>query len=384
MKNLPDARFAFLSRSVSPLLALLFSGGIKGDEDMESSIGSSTAARPDGGPSAVALEVGGVIIETTAEDAGLILVLRRCIRRAVLATATCDECPWLRELRASLRTLLAHDESPWANVPPNWQHSEDESGNALYRSMINPSVATRIKPTEDAVVVAERARIAKKEFERYKAEGFGLKSKEPPKELSLAEKEAEKVALQLTKEKMLVQKKKAEEMQAVEDKRLREIVIARAKGLEAREKQSKNTVAYSLHKGLSELLKELDLEFKMGDFAAAGFGDEELMELGEAIDEDKKIEGAEAFDAMVSAVGLRGGSVVKLKRRLFEHGSSSKKAAGGDAAIDGSGKGKGKGKGAAAPSQKAKGGDKKGKPKFKSKDFEMPDGMLPTKSKKKN
>ena len=123
----------------------------------------------------------------------------------------------------------------------------------------------------------------------------------------------------------------------------------------------------------------------MGDFNSAAFGDLELSDLAEAIDEDKQGEGAQAFEAMIALVGLKGGSVVKLKRRLFEHGSGQAAGKGGGSGGGGGGKGKCNGKGgkpssgASASDGKAKG--QAPKPKPKSKDFVLPSDTAKPKKK---
>ena len=72
-------------------------------------------------------------------------------------------------------------------------------------------------------------------------------------------------------------------------------------------------------------------------FETAGFDDAKLSELGEAIDEDKQGEGKKLFEQMVAQVGIKGGSVVLLRRRLFEYAAWKK--GGGAGGVAGAGEG---------------------------------------------
>jgi len=146
-------------------------------------------------------------------------------------------------------------------VPENWE-LEEAGGSQFYRSKVDPGVTTRTKPTEDARIVAERAKSAKEEFERYKAEGFGLKQSEPPKELSAEEMQAEQEALEKAKAAVLVQKQAAEAKRTADDKELRAKVLARVKGLEVHERE--NSVASSVRSGLVALLEVLEIENRNG------------------------------------------------------------------------------------------------------------------------
>jgi len=108
--------------------------------------------------------------------------------------------------------------------------------------------------------------------------------------------------------------------------------------------------------------------------------------LTEAIDEGKKGAGAQSFDGMVASVGLRGGSVVKLKRRPLEHGSATpKKADGGEKSGKGKGKGSSRGGTAAPPKgEKSTGAAVKAtKPNTKAKEFELEAGVVMPSSKTK-
>jgi len=60
---------------------------------------------------------------------------------------------------------------------------------------------------------------------------------------------------------------------------------------------------------LDGLLSELDIEKYRDSFAAAGIGDEQLL--------SARAGGEEAVDALIKAVGLRGGSATKVRRHLL-------------------------------------------------------------------
>ena len=62
---------------------------------------------------------------------------------------------------------------------------------------------------------------------------------------------------------------------------------------------------------------ELELSDKYADaFAAAGYDDERLRALCETIDEEGAEEAAAEVDEMIAAVGLKGGSSIKVRRLL--------------------------------------------------------------------
>ena len=90
---------------VSPLLALLFADGLRGDENLELLVGAHSAGASEGSWSGAAGEGGSVktspivplvavdvSFETSFEDASLLLALRRSIREAVVAVMMGSEC----------------------------------------------------------------------------------------------------------------------------------------------------------------------------------------------------------------------------------------------------------------------------------------------------
>ena len=115
---------------------------------------------------------------------------------------------------------------------------------------------------------------------------------------------------------------------------------------------------------LDLLLKRLELEQYVEPFAKAGVDDAALAELAATIDADKK-EGADAVDALIARVPVRGGSGVRLRKALLEKDGG--RGRGGGAAGRGgrAGRGRGKGKKAPPPAPKA------AKPKKKKDDGAM-------------
>ena len=103
-------------------------------------------------------------------------------------------------------------------------------------------------------------------------------------------------------------------------------------------------------------------------FAAAGITDERLCEIGVAIDEDREArqageeegpgEGADALEALITSVGLKGGSAVKLRRRLLDFNPRAGGGGGGSGGKGGGGKG-GRGGGRGGSGEGGGGGKEK-------------------------
>ena len=72
---------------------------------------------------------------------------------------------------------------------------------------------------------------------------------------------------------------------------------------------SRGGAAGRVRGGVAALLKRLELEQYVEPFAKAGVDDAALAELAATIDADKK-EGADAVDALIARVPVRGGSGV--------------------------------------------------------------------------
>ena len=69
--------------------------------------------------------------------------------------------------------------------------------------------------------------------------------------------------------------------------------------------------------------------------------------MAEQVDEDREGEGAAAVEALIAATGVKGGSAVKLRRRLLDPKAAAGKPAGGKAKGGRAG-GRGEGRGATA------------------------------------
>jgi hypothetical protein len=250
--------------------------------------------------------------------------------------------------------------APWAGIPFGWMYEEDAvGGTALYRSAVN-GATVREKPTLLAEVVAQRAAKARASLALLRQqEDTKRKDKDKNSSVSMS---ATRRAITLpppppklelkpdTNNKLNAKEVEVEE----EDKKIKALTVA-AVALDAtREHASleRATLSYDLLRigGLAQLLNELGLTERYATaFTEAGYNDEKLLQVALAIDEDREGDGVEEFERMVSACGIRGGSVVVLRRRLLEFDvkSTHKKKA----AIGGGSGGGGK-KGTAAEQKK--------------------------------
>ena len=236
----------------------------------------------------------------------------------------------LRSLRRALGALLASMDVPWAGLPDGWSCENDAAGAFLFRSRLDRSYVTRQKPTQTAARVAASIEAGKGSLERANAE-HAAKQKE--RAAARAEADAEAQAAAAVRREATREEDEAREAaeaaaaaarRAEESAALREKTLAVAAAAEAAEMTSRRKagVEGSLGQGVSGLLAELDLTDKYtAAFAAAGYDDAALLEIAQAIDDDRDEgtqEGAEALDAMIEAVGLRGGSAVKVRKRMLE------------------------------------------------------------------
>ena len=119
--------------------------------------------------------------------------------------------------------------------------------------------------------------------------------------------------------------------------------LARAEAMERKERKAAASggAAGRCRGGVAALLKRLELEQYVEPFAKAGVDDAALAELAATIDADKK-EGADAVDALIARVPVRGGSGVRLRKALLEKDGGRGRGAG-------RGRGRGRGKGKAPP-----------------------------------
>ena len=292
--------------------------------------------------------------------------------------------------QAVLELLLPSMDVPWDGLPEGWLFAPDEAGRPLYRSSLDMNVAVRAKPTISATEYAEQQQrdakarselaAARKEQERTRQrveprtgdEGQGTKAdhadeaaarrvcevqaatREETKNAAKSAADAARVAARLAKEKA-----DAEEM-----KKATKALAAAAEAKEA-EARAASGVSGSL-RGVTRLLAELELEKYADAFASAGVDDAKLIEIAEVIDLDvdeglnpSEGEGAAAVEALITAVGVKGGSAVKLRRRLLDPQGGKKSGGGGRGAGRDSEKG-GKGKGGGGGGGSSKGGRGRG------------------------
>ena len=122
-----------------------------------------------------------------------------------------------------------------------------------------------------------------------------------------------------------------------------------AAAAEAEAKAHAKTSVAGWLKGVAALLAELELDKYAEAFAAAGYDDARLRAVAEEVDEDREGEGTAAVEALIAATGVKGGSAVKLRRRLLDpKATATGKPAGGKAKGGRGGGGRGEGSGAAA------------------------------------
>ena len=142
--------------------------------------------------------------------------------------------------------------------------------------------------------------------------------------------------------------------------------LARAEAMERKERKAAASggAAGRCRGGVAALLKRLELEQYVEPFAKAGVDDAALAELAATIDADKK-EGADAVDALIARVPVRGGSGVRLRKALLEKDGGRGRGAAGR------GRGRGRGKGKKAPPPPAPKAAKPTKPKKKKDDGAM-------------
>lgn len=238
------------------MMALFFSGGLEMDRQIEFALEES----------AVSIDFGAQgVLEACQEDAKLISSLRRSIREATAALVAGKECGWLGGLHKVVLSILPEDDgAPWAGLPPHWVLDEDEGGGSLYRSALDHSLVSRIKPTEDARTIAERAKASKAEFDKYKAAGFGVKKAPTPDEAAADAKASVSAAEQAKafRKNAAERQKDAAADDAAAKTEAREKALVRAKEMAKSdaEKQERKSVAWSVRGGLAALLKELDLD----------------------------------------------------------------------------------------------------------------------------
>ena len=387
--------------TVSPLAALIF-GGAAGPLPLA----PPDAEVPSGGAGGVCVLVGHeAVVLTSDADCDMLAALRSRVAHVVgggvAGAPTAAAAEEIGALRALCRTLLRDMDVPWARVPPGWAVEEDPTGAPLWRSTLDRATVTRSKPTESAARVAARAEAAKGSLARAEAalaERQRLRADESSAAASKAEEclppvaqgvataeqasagaeaaaarseaaearaaagEAREARAREAREAKELQAKEAKEAKEAETAALKAATLARATAAEATEARGRRSAAgFGKLKSVGVLLAECELCKYAGAFAEAGYDDDRLGEVLDAVVDDREGEGTEAVEAMIAAVSLKGGSAVKLRRRLLEppgrSGSKPGGAGGGDASSGGKGGKGGKGAGKGGNGDGGKGGN---------------------------
>ena len=334
-----------------------------------------------GEEASVAIELAGAMVTIPTADARLLAALRMHLDVAVASEgargAPTNELAWRASLSRVVGELMRPMDVPWAGLPEGWRCEADAAGAPLFRSLLDPTHMSRQKPTVSAARFAASAAAAKGSLQRANEEHEAKRRERA----AARAKEAEAAALaaaarQETREEEEARARaKSEEAaadKAAEAAQLRAVTMARAAAAEKAEASARRSagVAGSLYGGVAKLLSELELTDRYaGAFAAAGYDNAALLRIAEGIDEGKADgtgEGLAALEKMIEAVGLRGGSAVKVRKRLTEppkqggarggSGSGGGKGGGEGGGGEGGGRGGGGGGGARGRATGAKGG----------------------------
>ena len=318
---------------------------------------------------AVTVDVAGEGVEMATADLRAIGLIRRRLDDAIGGGCGCDHA-----LRQLLGQLLKPMDVPWAGLPEGWMCEADAAEAPLYRSEVDPTFTCRTKPTRTAARVAAGIAAGKGSLERANAE-HAAKQAERAK-MAAREKEEAAVAAASRREATRAEEEARAQANAAAEAAQREadaeeqkrVTLARAAAAEATEASARRRsgVAGSVECGLIRLLAELDISKYADAFASAGFGDSELMEIAECIDAEREegggSEGSDNLERMMAAVGLRGGSAVKFRKRLLEPPGKGG-GRGGGAARGGRGGSGGHGQGGDGDDGTAKGAASRAKPK---------------------
>ena len=309
---------------VSPLAVLLFAG-----DDEEEDGGGGEGER--------VLHAAGVAFTMPAEDAALVLVLRRRIAEAVNRGGAADA-----DVRDAVCKALASLDCRWSGVPEGWEYDDDVN---VYRATADAKLVQKAKPTEPAAAALARRELGKGSLERANADAAAKKAAAREKHAAAA---AAAAAAAPTAEEVAAAAARDEAARAAAKEVDKRRTLERAAAAEAAEAKAaaKSSTAAQL-KGIAKLLAELELDKYAEAFAAAGYDDAKLKEVAEEVDEDRSEggAGAAAVDAMIAAVGVKGGSAVKLKRRMMAPPGKGGGRGGGGGGGGGGGKGGGGGGG---------------------------------------
>ena len=344
---------------VSPLACLLLGPSL-----------AAPSAEGAHGSGSVAVDLAGEVVVLAADDARAIGEVRAQLEAAIGGGG---EPPSQAggSLTAVMAALLSPMDVPWAGLPDGWRCEEDETGAPRYRSLVDPSHATRHRPTVSAACAAASAEAGRGSLERANAEHAAKQAARQAAKATAEAEAAEAAAArrEATREEDEARARAAAAAEAArveaEAEELKQITRARAAAAEAAEasERRQSGVAGSVH-GVAKLLAELELADKYtAAFAAAGYDDAALAEVAEALDDDREA-GTAALDEMIEAVGLRGGSAVKVRKRMLEPpkrggggGGGGKGGGGGGGGKGGRGGGGGGGRGGGGRGGGGKGGD---------------------------
>ena len=238
-------------------------------------------------------------------------------------------------LRALLATLLERWRPPWSALPDGWYVEEDASGSPVWHAdAVHGLEARRTRPTATAADAAEAKRAGRRAVAAFEAD---LAARRPPPAAAAAA-----TASTTVDAAALARKKDRDDSAATTAARAD--ALARAEAMERKERKAAASggAAGRCRGGVAALLKRLELEQYVEPFAKAGVDDAALAELAATIDADKK-EGADAVDALIARVPVRGGSGVRLRKALLEKDGGRGRGAAGR------GRGRGRGKGKAPP-----------------------------------
>ena len=213
-------------------------------------------------------------------------------------------------LRALLATLLERWRPPWSALPDGWRVEEDASGSPVWHAdAVHGLEARRTRPTATAADAAEAKRAGRRAVAAFEAD---LAARRPPPAAAAAATTSTTVDAAA-----LARKKDRDDSAATTAARAD--ALARAEAMERKERKAAASggAAGRCRGGVAALLKRLELEQYVEPFAKAGVDDAALAELAATIDADKK-EGADAVDALIARVPVRGGSGVRLRKALLE------------------------------------------------------------------
>lgn len=324
---------------VSPLAVLLLAGDV-GAHVVTSSDKQGFEDYGSDGVAPAILQVGGEMVSLSASDDMMLAELRCCIASAVGSTSATGS------LAALLSALLKDMDAPWSGVPEGWVYEEDCIGKPLYKSIIDASTATRVKPTETAARVVARAQsLLASKAQRAAAAKLKQETKVAEPALNEAEQAASAAskaeAIELAAAKRAAAETTRKEFDAAEAAAVKEVTLGRLAAEEARAREKASVAGKSVRGGVAKLLVDLELQKYAMAFEEAGYDDSKLQEVAEIVDEDPKGDGPVAVDEMIEAVGLKGGAAVKLRRFLLE---PSKNGPGGGGEGKGGAGGRGGGK----------------------------------------